>query len=210
MGSIVKDYFEITREYSFKENSKLVQEAYTHEMMIDTYDQKLHDYLIKISQTGLDSKDSGKLSRDLDTIRDFERIGDHLTNIVEFFVERYQESQLLSEEGGRDLAELYQVLEDMMNHTLNCFESNDVEIAQHVVELEDVVDDLEEKFRYRYIERLKNGDVTFVIAANYADILANLERIGDHLLNIASSVIEPMYIPQSIAVPKPHEVDKDI
>lgn len=210
MGSIVKDYFEIAREYSFKENSKLVQEAYTHEMMIDTYDQKLHDYLIKISQTGLDPKDSLKLSRDLDTIRDFERIGDHLTNIVEFFVERYQESQLLSEEGGRDLAELYQVLEDMLNHTLNCFETNSIEVAQHVVELEDVVDDMEEKFRYRYIERLKNGDVTFVIAANFADILANLERIGDHLLNIASSVIEPMYIPQSIAVPKPHEVDKDI
>lgn len=209
MGSIVKDYFTIARSYSFKENSKLVEEAYTHEMMIDTYDQKLHDYLIKIAQAGLDMNDSKKLSRDLDTIKDFERIGDHLTNIVEFFHERYSESQLLSAEGSNDLEELYDVLEQMLNDTLESFANTDPIVARRVVENEDIVDELEERFRYRYIERLKNGEVTFIVAANYPDILSNLERIGDHLMNIASSVIEPLYVPQSILVPKPHEVDKD-
>lgn len=210
MGGIVKDYLEITKEFSFKENSKLVEEAYTHEMMIDTYDQKLHDYLIKISQIGLENQDSRRLSRDLDTIRDFERIGDHLTNIIEFFVERYDEKHELSEEGRADLTELYAVLTEMMDTTLNAFASQDLELARKVIEMEDLVDELEEKFRYRYIERLKNGQVTFMISNNFADILANLERIGDHLMNIVSSVIEPMYVPQSILVPKPHEIDKDI
>lgn len=210
MGSIVKDYFDIVRVYSFKENSKLVEEGFQHEMMIDTYDQKLHDYLIKISRAGLDKQDSLKLSRDLDTIKDFERIGDHLTNIIQFFEERYQESQLLSVEGTRDLHELYDVIGQMLEDTLNSFENQDVLLARKVIETEDLVDELEEKFRYRYIERLKNGDITFVTAANFPDILANLERIGDHLMNIVSSVIEPMYVPQSILVPKPHEIDKDI
>jgi len=209
MGGIVKDYLEITRDFSFKENQKMIEEAYTHEMMIDTYDQKLHDYLIKISQIGLETQDSRRLSRDLDTIRDFERIGDHLTNIIEFFVERYDENHQLSEEGHQDLTELYELLIDMMDVTLNAFANQDTELARKVIEMEDMVDELEEKFRYRYIERLKNGQVTFVISNNYADILANLERIGDHLMNIASSVIEPMYVPQSILVPKPHEIDKD-
>lgn len=210
MGSIVKDYFDIAKSYSFKENSKLVEEAYLHEMMIDTYDQKLHDYLIKISQAGLDKNDSKKLSRDLDTIKDFERIGDHLTNIVEFFHDRYSESQFLSAEGTKDLSELYEVLEQMLNDTLESFANIDPVVARRVVENEDVVDELEERFRYRYIERLKNGEITFVVAANYPDILSNLERIGDHLMNIASSVIEPLYVPQSILVPKPHEIDQDL
>jgi len=210
MGSIVKDYFVMVREYSFKENSKTVEEANTYEMMIDTYDQKLHDYLIKISQAGLDANDSKKLSRDLDTIKDFERIGDHLTNLVEFFRERYSESQLLSADGTSDLNELYDVLSQMLDDTLESFANEDPVVARRVVENEDVVDELEERFRYRYIERLKNGEITFIVAANYPDILANLERIGDHLMNIASSVIEPLYVPQSIKVPKSHEVDKDI
>jgi len=158
----------------------------------------------------LDSNDSKKLSRDLDTIKDFERIGDHLTNIVEFFQERYSESQLLSAEGANDLNELYNVLEQMLKDTLESFANIDPIVARRVVENEDVVDELEERFRYRYIERLKNGEVTFIVAANYPDILSNLERIGDHLMNIASSVIEPLYVPQSVLVPKSHEIDKDI
>ncbi len=210
MGAVIQEYFDIVKSYSFKEDPKLVEEGYTHEMITDTYDQKLHDYLIKISMAGLEKSDSAKLSRDLDTIKDFERIGDHLTNVLEFFAERYQESQMLSEEGTRDLTQMYAVLGQMLKDTLESFKNQDVELAKQVVKTEDFVDELEEKFRYRYIERLKNQQVTFIKAANYADILANLERIGDHLMNIVSSVIEPMYVPQSIIVPKPHEVDIDV
>lgn len=114
MGGVVQEYFDIVRIYSFKEESKLVSEAYTHEMILDTYDQKLHDYLIKIAGAGVTESDSKKLSRDLDTIKDFERIGDHLTNIIDFFQERYLESQLLSTEGAKDLEELYEVLDRMI------------------------------------------------------------------------------------------------
>lgn len=210
MGSIVNDYFDITRSYSFKEDPKLVEEAYMHEMMIDKYDEKLHDYLIKISAKGLENDDSKKLSRDLDTIKDFERIGDHLTNIIDFFVERYKESQVLSQEGAKDLNAIYDVLNEMINDALNAFMNNDKIIAQRVVVNEDIVDELELSARYRYIERLKNREVTFTVAVNFNDILANLERIGDHLMNIASSVIEPMYIPQNVLIPKPKELDRDI
>jgi len=44
-----------------------------------------------------------------------------------------------------------------------------------------------------------------VLAANYADILSNLERIGDHLLNIAGAIIEPMHVPQGDIVEKDDE-----
>jgi phosphate:Na+ symporter len=210
MGSVVQEYFDIVKSYSFKEDSKLVQEGYTHEMILDTYDQKLHDYLIKIAGAGISDHDSKKLSRDLDTIKDFERIGDHLTNIIDFFKERYLESQLLTPEGTSDLQEIYSVLDRMIKNTLEAFNHQDIELAKKVVLDEDLIDELEEKFRYRYIERLKNKEVTFVKAANYPDILSNLERIGDHLMNVASSVIEPLYVPQSVIVPKPKEVDRDL
>ncbi|AUD66149.1 hypothetical protein BK011_04780 [Tenericutes bacterium MZ-XQ] len=209
MGSIVKDYMTLAKSYSLKEDSALVNEAFTFEMMLDSYDQKLHDYLIKISQAGLDPNNSKKLSRDLDTIKDFERIGDHLTNIIQFFIERYKESQMLSDDGRKELEELFTLLLSMLDDTLVSFQNGDVELAKKVVQNEDLVDDLEELFRYRYIERLKNGQITFVVAENYADILSNLERIGDHLTNIAGAVIEPLYVPQSLIVPKPHEIDKD-
>jgi phosphate:Na+ symporter len=117
---------------------------------------------------------------------------------------------MLSDEGRRELEELFTLLISMVDDSLQSFQNGDVELAKKVVRNEDLVDELEELFRYRYIERLKNGEITFVVAENYADILSNLERIGDHLTNIAGAVIEPLYVPQSLIVPKPHEIDKDI
>ena len=209
MASLAKEYFSLVRVYSFKDDHSLVEEGYAHEMMIDTYDIKLHDYLIKISQGGLELNDSKKLSRDLDTIKDFERIGDHLTNILEFFESRYQEAFGLTDEAVQDLNELYDVLEQMLDDTINAFTNQNVDLAHKVIQDEDTVDEMEERFRYRYIERMKQGIVSTAAAANYPDILSNLERIGDHLVNIAGSVIEPLYVPLSVKVPKQHEIDKD-
>ena len=210
MGAVVKDYFLIVKTYAFKEQASLVHEGYEHEDLIDQYDIKLHDYLIKIAQSGLESNDSKKLSRDLDTIKDFERVGDHLTNIIDFFQDRYRDSQPLSGEGIEELQKLFEVLEEMINDTLYSFEENDIDIAQRVVRNEDVVDKFEEVYRYRHIERLKSGAVIFGSAENYLDILANVERMADHLLNIAQSIIEPLYVPQSVQMPKTKEVDRDI
>ncbi len=209
MGSVVKDYFLIVKQYTIKEQASLVQEGYEHEELIDQYDIKLHDYLIKIAQTGLETNDSKKLSRDLDTIKDFERVGDHLTNVLDFFQDRYREKQPLSVEGKEELEKLFEVVEEMINDTLFSFEKNDPEIAKRVVRNEDVVDKYEEIYRYRHIERLKAGQITFSLAENYVDVLANIERMADHLLNIAQSVIEPLYIPQTAQMPKSKETDRD-
>lgn len=209
MGSVVKEYFIIVKQYAFKDQQTLVHEGYEHEDLIDQYDIKLHDYLIKIAQSGLEANDSKKLSRDLDTIKDFERVGDHLTNIIDFFQDRYKENQPLSHEGKEELEKLFSVIEEMINDTLYSFEQNDPEIARRVVHNEDVVDKYEEIYRYRHIERLKAGQVIFSLAENYVDILANIERMADHLLNIAQSVIEPLYVPQTEKMPKPKETDRD-
>lgn len=210
MGSVVKDYVDIVLDYSHQEKQNLVQEGYVHENILDTYNTKLHDYLIKISQAGLDEVNSAKLSRDLDTIKDFERIGDHLTNILDFFVERYEEDQQVSEEGRKELDHLFKVIHQMLDDTLYSFENQDVSKAKEVIKNEDLVDELEETYRFKHIERLKQGEVKYSNAENFVDILANLERIADHLMNIASSVIEPLYVPQDVMIPKPKEIDKDI
>lgn len=210
MGSLVKEYIHVVISYSQEEKSNLVQEGYQLENSLDTYNTKLHDYLIKISQAGLDPINSRKLSRDLDTIKDFERIGDHLTNVIEFFIERYRENQELSEKGNKELKHIFDVINEMIDDVLYSFENQDAEKAKLVVKNEDIIDALEEKYRYRHIERLKNGEIKYGIAENYVDILANIERIGDHLMNIASSVIEPLYVPQDVIIPKPSELDRDI
>src|SRR5690554_343505 len=199
MGEIVKEYYEMVKVYTFENNPKVPEEANMLEIMIDNYDKKLHDYLIKISQTGLSNRDSKRLSRNLDTIKDFERIGDHLTNIVEYFELRYEAKQLLSDAGALDLKALYSVIDSMLSRALECLLTKDKNLANEIIEFEKIVDKMEVDARYRYIDRLKQGEVPFVMSANFTDVLSDIERIADHLMNIALSVIEPLHLPQSVS-----------
>lgn len=192
MGSIARDYFFLTRQYSFENSFESLTRAEKFEHTLDDYDKRLHDYMINlVRKNELSFKDSNRLSRDLDTIRDFERIGDHLTNLVGFFKNRYEENQVLSEGGIEDLRQYYKVLEEMFDMTMASFVYNDVEKAKLAIEYETVTDKLEEKFRLNYVERLKKGELNFTSKTNYVEILSNMERIGDHLKNIAENIINP-------------------
>ncbi len=195
MGSIAKSYLELVKAYSFENSGDAEDKSDKLEKKLDDYDKRLHDYMIKLVRDNqLSQRDSNRLSRDLDTIRDFERIGDHLNNLVGFFLERYNDNQRLTEGGKEDLIWFFDKLEYMFDLTLDAFEHNDVNKAKLVIEYEDLIDKIEEKCRLNYIERLKSGEAAFTTKTNYVEILSNLERIADHLSNIAENVINPMRV----------------
>lgn len=195
MGDLSKNYFLLAKRYSFTNEEGIIDRAEKIENTLDDYDKRLHDYMITLVRNhSLSEKDSNRLSRDLDTIRDFERIGDHLTNLVGFFKSRYQENQSLSKGGEDDLKHYYRILEEMFDVTLASFIFNDIEKAKIAIEYETLTDKLEEKFRLNYVERLKAGELNFTSKTNFVEILSNMERIGDHLKNIAENIINPMRV----------------
>jgi phosphate:Na+ symporter len=212
MSKIIYKYFEITKECIFEFYDGILDVVYETEKNIDLIDAELHDYLIKIAKAGVTPNESIMLSRYLDSIKDFERIGDHFTNICEFFYERNEKKSTLTDDGESDLREMMELIDKMLTNTNKAFLTNNKEIALLVINLEDTCDKLNNKFRYKYLERLKSGEVMFDSLLFFGDIYTNFERIGDHLCNISQSVIEPLYIPLEELMPKnsiKEKVNKD-
>ena len=65
-------------------DSATAEKIEKNEETIDQYEDKLGSYLVKISSKNLSTSDSNDVSQLLHTIGDFERIGDHATNIAEW------------------------------------------------------------------------------------------------------------------------------
>lgn len=193
MSSITVSYFELTKDYSFKNNHNAVDQAQAYELELDDLDNKIHDYLIQITQVGVENADSNILSKYLDTIKDLERIGDHCSNIIEFFRDRYNENLVLSDEGSTDLKNMYDTLDLMVKNSTLAISTGNKQLANTVIEAEEKVDVMEETYRKRHILRLNKGICTVSNFDYYVDILSNLERIGDHTDNIASNVIYDDY-----------------
>lgn len=161
-----------------------------NEGKLDTYEDRLGDYLVQISRHGLSGESSRQVSRMLHCIGDFERIGDHAENVQESAQELHDKQLSFSDSAKRELEVLIEALRNILSQALDCFSSNDPVAASHVEPLEETIDRLIEEIRLRHIERLQSGVCTIQLGFVLNDLLTNFERVSDHCSNIAVCVID--------------------
>ncbi len=193
MVETVNEFFKIAKSYSFNRDDSLIDKGLEYERTINLLDKRIHDYLIKLTISALDDKSSTKLSKYLDLIKDMERVGDHCTNLFEFFKERYDKEMHLSQDGVQDLDQMYTTVGEMLEGTYQAVVNWSPSIAQSVIPLEDETDRLEEVLHERHIHRVQSGACSFINTEHYVEILSNLERIGDHLNNTLESILYKEY-----------------
>ena len=193
MANEMKDYVHSVKKYAFEQDDKILKNGAEIERSINCLDKRIHDYLIKLTLSKIDDESSSKLSKYLDQIKDIERIGDHCTNILEFFSDRYNKELHLSEDGSQDLESMFATLLAMTDGTVEAIENWDAQKAIETVPYEDQIDQLEEVLHERHIHRVNAGICSFTNTEHYVEILSNIERMGDHLKNILDSIINKEY-----------------
>ncbi|MFA9455806.1 Na/Pi cotransporter family protein [Halalkalibacter sp. AB-rgal2] len=163
--------------------------AVQFEEAINNLDRKITDYLIQISSRSLSDQDSKLHSVLMDTVRDIERIGDHIENIVE--LKDYQKANKvnLTESAVDDLKEMCDLTLSTLKEAIQSLELLDHDMANSVIEKEEKIDKMERKLRKKHIQRVNEGKCTGSAGIVFVDIVSNLERIGDHSVNIAEAVI---------------------
>lgn len=193
MTDCVHRFVNISKEYAFNRDDKLIEEGVELERMINCLDKRIHDYLVKITITDLNKELSQTLSKYLDQIKDLERIGDHCTNIVDFFKERYEKNMTLSNDGTQDLEQIFATLLAMTDGVRDAIKEWSVELASKASEYEDEIDKLEDVFHQRHVHRVNSGACSFINTEHYVEILANIERMGDHFKNICDRISTDEY-----------------
>ena len=80
----------------------------------------------------------------------------------------------------------------MIEKAIAAYRTDDAALARQVVDQDDELDALNETTRDRHVERFKQGvsEKNRYAALVYVDILSNIERLGDHAVNIADTVID--------------------
>lgn len=193
MASLMKEYVYLAKQYSFEQDNKLLEQGAEYEKTINSLDKRIHDYLIKLTIAKMDDNSSIYLSKYLDIIKDIERVGDHCTNILEFFNDRNKKDMHLSSDGIQDLEQMYGALLAMTDGTYDSLKNWDMETATETVVYEDQIDLLEEALHERHVHRVNSGVCSFNNTEHYVEILSNIERMGDHLKNILDSIMIKEY-----------------
>ncbi len=160
------------------------------EDLVDIYEDKLGSYLVRLAGFDLSDRDSMQISKLLHTIGDFERISDHGVNILKVGKEIYEKNIKFSSQAQHEIAVATNALKEIMDIAFEAFDKDDLELAQKVEPLEQVIDELIEVMKVNHIKRLKNGQCTIEHGFVLADLLNNYERVSDHCSNIGVALIE--------------------
>ena len=177
--SLVEDYDE-----------KVAGRVLANEDRLDEFEDKLGTTLVQLSSKSLSGPDSRVVSKQLHSIGDFERIGDHAVNLQKTAEEIYQKDIHFSDPARAELRTLTEALTEILELTTRAFVTNDMALAGQVEPLEQVIDCIIADIKSNHIARLQKGNCTIKIGFVLSDLLTNCERVSDHCSNIAVAQIE--------------------
>lgn len=189
MGEYAYQGLDETSNYVTTQSKKHSDMALQIEGALNNLDRKITDYLVEISAGSLSEMESVQHTFLMDSVRDIERIGDHFENIIELIDYKISNKVYLTEQAKEDLNNMFDLTLLTVKQAVKALETNDREIALEVVQKEDQIDKMERKFRKRHIIRMNEGLCSGSSGIVFVDIISNLERIGDHAVNIAEDVL---------------------
>lgn len=189
MGKFALKGLEETNEFLKTKNTKHSSNAYQLEEAINNLDRKITDYLVDLSQSSLSGHESEEHSMLIDTVRDIERIGDHFENIVELIEYQQANKVKMTNTAMEDLEVMFNLTVSTVEEALQALDQKNLDAARAVVTKEDEIDRMERTLRKQHILRMNEGQCSGQAGIVFVDIISNLERIGDHAVNIAEYVL---------------------
>ncbi len=160
----------------------------------DRYEDRIGSYLLKISgQQQLSERESSQATELLRIIGDVERISDHAVNLLESVEEIREKKIRFSRDAEREIRVLADAITEILHLTADAFHKDDLQAADSVEPLEQVIDGLRQQIRLNHTLRMQKNECTIEHGFILSDVLTNLERVADHCSNIAGCILETQH-----------------
>ncbi len=156
---------------------------------VDSFQLEITSYLTALSARQLDDEVSVQLPVLLHTVNDIERIGDHAVNIVEVAERKIEQKLSFSESAQAEAEQLKEEIDAMFDCVVAALEKNDSAIARTALPHEENLNSMQVEFRRSHVQRMTDAQCTPMTGLIFIDLVDNVEKIGDHLTNIAQAII---------------------
>ncbi|MHC4314778.1 MAG: Na/Pi cotransporter family protein [Planctomycetota bacterium] len=156
---------------------------------LDEFQYEITSYLSVLSRRQLSHEVSVELPVLLHTVNDLERIGDHAVNVVEIAERKIEQKLSFSDFALDEADKLRKEAEQMFDNVIAALENNDAEAARAALVNEANLNKMQIDFRYSHVHRMGEGICSPEAGLIFIDLVDNVEKIGDHLTNIAQAVI---------------------
>lgn len=193
-GHLAKVMLEDSMASLLGDDEKKIELVLKNEEKINKLQQEITQYLVEISRQNLDNEQSTRIPALINSINNFERIGDHCEDLIELAQRKLDHKLRFSDKGMEELQMLYGEISHMIKECYQAYANDSMELALEAVAREDVIDRISLELKEKHIRRLEQGTCQVEAGIIYLDIIAHLERIADHLHNISLIVVDGLRV----------------
>ena len=190
MASLAHDNMNKAFDLLVTQDAKLHDEIYKRENLINFTNHQVTKFLIKLSPL-VNEADEKVIGSYFHVVNDIERIGDHAKNFVDIGVEMKEQSLLYSDAAYEELKLMYSKLSQMFEIAMDAFDHKSSSHLNELTKLEEEVDEFKSHLSAQHFARLSMGDCKIELSAYFHSTVSGLERVGDHLVNIGYSILNP-------------------
>lgn len=180
-------------------DTKLFAGVREQEEAVDNLQKEITQYLVELSQKNLEKPEAEMIPVLLHSVNDVERVGDHAINILELSERKIDQKLPLTKTAHGELNEIMDIALSMFENTIDALQKQDVDSAEKVIAGEDQLNELEIELKEHHIQRVNDGTCHLLSGIVFIDFVDNIEKIGDHLTNIAEGVLRHLQWDMDIA-----------
>lgn len=158
------------------------------EKEINTLNKYITQFLIKLSSQEISETDEKKVSSFYHVTSDMERIGDYAENITEYAQALVDSKAKFSEHAIDEIREMDASLTELYKYVELAFAGHNLSYTQNIENAENQTDAICRKMQQSHIRRTNEGRCSPEAGSIFLQLAVNMERIGDHMYNIANSI----------------------
>lgn len=188
MAYIAKENIALATDILLDTNCDEFEKGKKNEEVLNFLNKNITAYLTKLMGLDLANKDEKVIGTYYHVVSDIERVGDYAENIVEYATRLRKEEMDFSANAKKELKSVLETIDKLFDKAIECFETVNPEMFVEIDALEESIDNAAVVLEGKHIERLKNNRCTPQIGSIYLQTISNLERVGDHITNVAFSI----------------------
>ncbi len=190
MMSLVEKNIRLSFKTMETGSTENVEQIVNNEAIIDFTNSELTKYLIKLS-ANVEASDENIIGSYFHVINDLERIGDHAENFYEIGIEMKKRGLSFSEQGRSGVKTMGDTVVEMFTLSKEAFDNSEKDKLLELTQLEESVDGMKKELIANHFTRLAEGNCNVEVSPYFASVVAGLERVADHLVNVGYSIVNP-------------------
>ncbi len=189
MADMVKVNLKQASDALIHKNYESSENVYAREKYIDFLSHRITEYMVNANRYGLPLEDRKRLGGLFHVVIDVERIGDHAVNIMDDAMKEKNQKIEFSKECISEMSEMFDKVIEIFERSIKIFVSEDHTEFEAINKLEDKIDRMKIECQEGHVARMSEGKCSIESGLIFTDLVIGYERIADHAVNIAYSIL---------------------